>query len=117
MKKMVLCLILLLSVAPVALAGMEYNPTKNRWEFVPDTDEKMKFKTPEDEWSYRKSNGKTEYNPYDSVNEAQKHYQNRTAEPEQTPAKDPEQTPEKEPEPIPANRPMKVPPPMLPPRR
>ena len=117
MKKVVLCLILLLSVAPVALAGMEYNPTKDRWEFVPDTDEEMEFKTPEDEWSYRKPSGNTEYNRYDSVNEAQEHYQNRTAEPEQTPVKDPEQTPAKKPEQIPERKPMKVPPPMLRPRR
>ena len=117
MKKAVFCLILLLSVAPVALAGMEYNPIKNRWESVPDTDEKMRFKSPEDEWSYRKSNGKTEYNRYDSDNKPQKHYQNPMAEPEQIPAKEPEQIPAKKPEQTPANKAMRVPPPMLPPRR
>lgn len=117
MKKTVLCFILLLSIAPVAIAGMEYKPTENRWEFVPDTDERKKIKTPEDEWSYRKSNGKTEHNSYDSVNEVQKYYYNRTAEPEQIQAEEPDQAPAKEPEQIPTKKPMLVPPQMLPPRR
>ena len=96
MKNMVLCLILLLSFAPFALAGMEYDPIKDRWEFVPDREEETKFKTPEDEWLYRK--------------------------PEQKPAEEskgmtpqkPEQIPPERPEQMPPKRPMGLPLHMLP---
>ena len=99
MKKTVLCLILLLTFAPVALAGMEYDPIKNRWVFVPDTDEKTEFKTPEDEWSYRKPE------------------QTPPEEPEQIPPKEPEQIPQEKPEQMPPKKPMGVPLHMLPHRK
>ncbi|HID28891.1 MAG TPA: hypothetical protein EYP19_02675 [Desulfobacterales bacterium] len=96
MKSTVLCLILLLSFAPVALAGMEYDPIKDRWEFVPDRDEETKYRTPEDEWSYRKPEQKP------------------AEEPKELPPQNPEQSPPKRPEEMPPKKPMGPPLHMLP---
>jgi len=92
-KKAALCLILLLSVAPVALAGMEYNFKENRWEFVPDTNEEMKFKTPEDARSYRELTGKTQADRHDSGNEIKRHNQESPTEPEPIPVAKPKPMP------------------------
>ena len=99
MKKTVLCLILLLCFAPIALAGMEYDPIKDRWVFVPNTDEETEFKTPEDEWSYRDPERTPPEEPE----------QRQPQEPEQMPPQEPEQIPQRKPEEMPPKRPMGVP--------